>query len=453
MTRLLKITALMLVLLMMAVALSSCDTVREAVLHLTSATERPRGIPEDNNSEYVDLSATDYTYSPYYTPIRPRHSYQLLTEGQRKLYDELYDSVREVYPATDEGEDLYKTRQVIIDKHLLSTADIRVVAKAIYDDHPDIFWLSSTIYQLTDEKDGYTAVQMRSIYSPDEIAKMQKELKDAANAFYSAAPDGMSEYEREKYVHDYICNQCEYDEEAAKTHTSADRIEEAYIVYGTMVLHKSVCEGYARTMQLLLGGLGVDCVGITGLGFDADGSEDLHMWNAVNLGGDWYYVDPTWDDQSINMRRYQYFNLSDAMLSQDHEKSRELSTLTEDEINGDETFSSVAMNIFVPECNTLNYNYYVFECPHLTDYDGNAVKERLYRAALDRAEQFTFYIDPDSLDYDEALDLLFRDHPQYFFSYADDVNGWLSEYEIDNSNMSYYSNEKRNAVTVVLKYY
>lgn len=453
MTRLLKTTALLLTMLMMTVSLCSCEAVHNAVLRLTSATEKPRGIPENNDADYVDLSTDDYTYSPHYTPIKPRHSYQLLDEGQKKLYDELYTNVREVYPDTDKDEDLYKTRQVIIDRHLLSTADIRVVAKALYDDNPDIFWLSSTIYQLTDEDGGYTAVQMRSIYSPEEIDRMQKELITAVNSFYADIPANLSEYEREKYVHDYICDHCEYDEEAAETHTSSNRIEEAYIVYGTLTLHKAVCEGYARTMQLLLNGLGVDCVGITGLGFDDDGSEELHMWDAVKISDNWYYVDPTWDDQSNEMRRYQYFNLNSTMLSEDHRNSRELSTLSENEINGDETFSSVAMNIFVPECNSLEYNYYVFECPHLTDYDGDAVRDGLYRAALDQAETYTFYIDPEQLDYDEAIELLFSDYPQYFFEYTAEVNGWLSEYEIDDSNLSYYNNEKRSAVTVRLNYY
>ena len=53
---------------------------------------------------------------------------------------------------------------------------------------------------------------------------------------------------------------------------------------------------------------------------------------------------------------------------------------------------------------------------------------------------------------DEALKL-FKESPQYFFAYAEEVNGWLSDYEIDDSNLSYYTNAERSAVTVMLNYY
>lgn len=454
MTRRLRIASLLLSVLLLTCILSSCDWIDTIKLHFSSAaTEAPRGIPENNDSEYVALSTDEYVYSSYYQPIEPCHSYQLLSSGQKALYDQLLDNVSEVYPDPDSDEKLYKTRQVIVDDYLLSSGDIRVASKALYDDHPDIFWLSSTIYQLKDDNSGYTAVQMRSIYSPDEILKMQKEIYAEVNRFYAGVPKGLSEYEREKYVHNYIIDSCVYDKKAAETNDSEDRIAEAYTIYGTLVENKSVCEGYARTMQLLLCGLGVDCVGVTGMGYDGDGDSELHLWNAVELDGDWYYVDPTWDDQSSELNRYYYFNLDEKTMGVDHTKSRLLSDLSEDEINGDETFSSVAMNIFVPECNSTDYQYYIYECPHLENYDGYEVIDGLYYAAIDREEAITIYIDPDKLDYDEALEVLFTEQPQYFFDYVQAANDRLFEVEIDNSNLSYYNYERLSIVTVLLSYY
>ncbi len=455
MTRFVRLTALLLALLMLACVLSSCDWIDRIKLHLSSSRETTRGIPEDDDKEYIDLSKAAFTYSPYYTPIRSRHSYQLLSDGQKALYDELYHHVREVYPETDDGEKLYKTKQVIIDEHLLSSADIRVTAKALYDDNPELFWLSGTIYQLTDEEAGYTAVQMRSVFSPDDITSMQNTLTAEVNRFYADVPEGMNAYQCEKYVHDFICKKCDYDSEAAELHDTADRDANAYIIYGVMAENNAVCEGYARTMQLLLTGLGVDCVGIMGDGIDTStGDTELHMWNAVELDGDWYYVDATWDDQLYTYRRYQYFNMDEKTMSKDHTLSPLMSELTEDQINGEETKSSVSMNIFLPECTATRYQYFIFECPHLESFDdGGDVKDSLYRAALDREEYLTVYIDPKHLDYDDAIDQLFKEEPQYFFSYVHDVNGWLSEYEIDNSNLTYFNNEERSVVTVMLSYY
>ena len=454
MTRLLRITASLLALLMIACMLTSCDWIDRIKLHLvSSSTEPPRGIPEDNDRDYISTTTDDFMYSPYYRAIRPRHSYQLLTPGQQALYDALYGNVREIYPDNDADEPLYKTKQAIIEDHLLTTADIRVAAKALYDDNPELFWLSSTIYQLTDSRGGYTAVQMRSIYPPETIQSMQKEINTVVNAFFAEVPANLTPYEREKYVHDYIAAICEYDKEAAAITDPNARVREANQIYGTLVKHKAVCEGYARTMELLLNGLGVDCVSVTGIGYGSDGEEELHMWNAVDVENNWYFVDPTWDDQLYDSRRYQFFNLNEQMLNQDHSCSPALSDLSEEEINGDETFSSVAMNIFLPECTALDYEYYIYECPHLKNYDGEDVKDAVYRAALNREEFISVYIDPEHLDYDEAVDALFCDAPQYFFRYIEEINGWLSSYEIDNSNLSYYTNAERSAVTVMLNYY
>ena len=454
MVRLLRITAMILILLILTCTVSSCSLIEKVKLHFTPSTEASRGIPEKNDNEFVNLDDGEYAYSDRYSPIRPQHSYANLSEGQQALYSALYENVHDVYPDTDEDNaDLYKTRQAIVDGYVLSSADIRIAAKALYDDNPDLFWLSGTIYQLVDETEGYTAVQMRSIYSPEEIKAMQEKIDATVNAFYKTVPAGYSAYQCEKFVHDYLAEVCEYDKEAASLHSSEGKIDEAYSIYGALVLGKAVCEGYARAMQLLCCGLGVDCVGITGVGYDSDGSQDLHMWNAVMLDENWYLVDPTWDDQLYDYRRYQYFNLDDATMSRDHQASKPLSQLSEDEINGEETYSSIALNIFMPECSSAQYGYYSYECAHLVDYDGEDVLEALYRAALDQKEYLTFYIDPDELDYDEAVEVLFRESPQYFFDYVEAVNEWLSGYEIDNSNMTYYTNKERSAVTVMLSYY
>ena len=453
MTRFLRLTALVLTVLFTASILSSCDWIERFNLHFSPTTVSQHGIPEDNNREYVSVTAGEYTYSIGYTPVQPCHSYALLSEGQQALYDALSENVRDVYPDADDGEQLYKTRQAVVEGYLLSTADIRIAAKALYDDHPDLFWLSGTIYQLVDREEGYTAVQMRSVYSPEELKQMQAEIDTAVNDFYAGVPDNLSAYEREKFVHDYLARNCEYDTDAAESQDSSDNVPEAYSVYGALLCGKAVCEGYARAMQLLLCGLGVDCVGVTGTGENSDGESELHMWNAVSLDDGWYYVDPTWDDQLYDYRRYQYFNMDEEAMSRDHQASRTVSELSDSEINGDETFNSVAMNIFIPECSASTYSYYRYECAHLTDYEGEDVKEALYQAALEQKEFITFYIDPDELEYDSTVGVLFRESPQYFFRYTEDVNSWLSGYEIDNSNLTYYTNEERDAVTVMLTYY
>ena len=100
----------------------------------------------------------------------------------------------------------------------------------------------------------------------------------------------------------------------------------------------------------------------------------------------------------------------------------------------------------------MDYNYFVYECPHLSSYYESAkVEKGLYNAALNKDEYFTFYIE-DALNFDDSLTALFDD-PQYFFDFTYNVNERLSDYEIDESNIYYYYDEALRYITVELNYY
>ena len=55
-----------------------------------------------------------------------------------------------------------------------------------------------------------------------------------------------------------------------------------------------VCEGYARAFKVLCDRAGIPCVLVDGLAYAAPGGE--HMWNYVEVEGQWYAVDVTWND-------------------------------------------------------------------------------------------------------------------------------------------------------------
>lgn len=57
--------------------------------------------------------------------------------------------------------------------------------------------------------------------------------------------------------------------------------------YSMVCMGQTVCAGYAATLQILLNAVGVDTIEVTG---------SNHAWNVVNLHGNWYQVDVTWDD-------------------------------------------------------------------------------------------------------------------------------------------------------------
>lgn len=76
-----------------------------------------------------------------------------------------------------------------------------------------------------------------------------------------------------------------------------------------------VCAGYAHAFQYCMQKLGIPAAYIVGYAGEA------HAWNLLQLGGEYYCMDVTWDDPLGNPPTtyyYNYFNITDAQISKDH---------------------------------------------------------------------------------------------------------------------------------------
>jgi hypothetical protein len=453
-TKLLRRALALLLCLVMGLSLNSCSLAEQ--LRATFAPlSKEKGISGASDLTYTDTSAdnaaADTSAAPDYTPLSSRYAYACLGEGQRALYDGLLNVVDRISEKSDGGD--YLTEQVILDGVVLSDAAIAVAVSALCDDNPSIFWTAQAYTWVTDEDAGYTAVQLCSAYSPDEVIAMRRELDTVLSSFYASVPNGLSKYDREKLVHDYLIDSCAYDEaRSADTSLTPENLK-AHSVYGALVEKRCVCEGYGTAMQLLLNGLGVECVTLTGKAYNsADGESDaqkiLHLWNAVKLDdGCWYHVDPTWDDQENTVQQYNYFNLCDELILADHTLSPTPDELGEAVIDENGTDD---MNLFIPSCDATTYYYYSYELPHLTSYDAAALDDSLYAAATRRDAYYVFYVEP-TLGYDAALSALF-DEEQTFFDLIMRVNARLDSFEIDDTNVMYYKNEPRRSIAVQLNF-
>ena len=113
--------------------------------------------------------------------------------------------------------------------------------------------------------------------------------------------EGMSPLQIALAVHDWIAVNCVYDE----------AIEEK-TDYGLLVKGTTVCAGYTAVYRDILNRAGVPCVGVT--------SEPMnHSWNLVQLDGQWYHVDVTWDDPTsdvVGRVKHTYFLLSDREIAE-----------------------------------------------------------------------------------------------------------------------------------------
>ena len=131
--------------------------------------------------------------------------------------------------------------------------------------------------------------------------------------------EGMSAYEMELAVHDWLVEWGSYDRTVYDNlnHSGRTGYRDPW---GMLVGGYGNCLGYSSTFQLLMDLSGVECITVVGAAF---GSREDHAWNMVKLDGEWYCVDVTWDDPTgaaRNGRHHRYFNVTSAYLREtDHQ--------------------------------------------------------------------------------------------------------------------------------------
>ena len=100
-----------------------------------------------------------------------------------------------------------------------------------------------------------------------------------------------------------------------------------YTIYGLLQDGKANCEGYSRSMQYLLDMVDVENYLVTGRALNAKGEKEGHMWNVVEIDGEYFNLDATWNDYSINgvvssldnAPSHAYFNNTSKEMSVTHE--------------------------------------------------------------------------------------------------------------------------------------
>ena len=206
-------------------------------------------------------------------------------------------------------------KQINLGAYNISTTDAIKLASELADiDNGDPYYVFS-IWATKDE-DQSTILEIDYQYTPEEAAEKRKqdaeEQAAADSAIASCVTDGMSDYEIAKALHDYLALNCEYD----KRYYSGGMPRISYTAYGALVNRTSVCAGYALAYQHLMEDAGIPCEYVTGM--TTSGS---HAWNIIQIDGEWYHVDVTWDDPIPNREgyvRYDYFLKSDYAMSRDH---------------------------------------------------------------------------------------------------------------------------------------
>lgn len=253
-------------------------------------------------------------------------------------------------------------------------------------------------------------VQINYSVSAEQAVEMNIAVRDKADEILSGITPEMSQTDIVAYFHDTIITSCEYSE----TDNSDN-------VYGCLVEGKAVCEGYSRAMQYLCGLADVRCIIVTGV------ADEDHMWNMVEIDGQWYHIDLTWDDPRYNPPiedyvSHTYHNITTEQISADHYI--------------DES------NFTVPVADATAANYYVYTSTLFDSYEealnylpkvfSGAVQQQKYDISVRFSDRQAF---------EKTCTELFSTDNTDISDVIDSANELLDTEKISKSNLTYMTDD------------
>lgn len=275
-----------------------------------------------SDKDLNSLKDSNIDYSTYSVNIETSPYYSMLDENEKDLYKQIYAN----------ADNLKKT---FVPKQNITKNELEETIIAVYNDSPELFWID-TSYSYKYLISGKIAqVTLNYNSTADDIESSKYLFNQATNKIINEANNYNNNYDKEKFVHDYILEKNIYDINN-KLNQSA---------YSALVNGKTVCAGYSRAFQYIMNKLNITTYYVTG-----KSQRESHAWNIVKLGNGYYNIDLTWDDGKIIT--YNYFNKTDYEFSKTHERSEK--------------------SINLPSCNATTYKY---KKPYINNSTNNYDKE------------------------------------------------------------------------------
>lgn len=372
-------------------------------------------------------SASGYSY------IAQKIGYNSLTsDSERALYSLIGNSVYQIAVNQTSGG-YYPTGKISIPGKF-SEAQLIVTITAYLNDNPQVFWIvNSYSYSYSGNE---TSIQLYSYISPENCNTAVASLNSSVAKIIQSMPLGLSEFDREEYLFNYLVNNCSYDYAAVSDSSKW----QAFTAYGAVTDGKVVCEGYSRAMQLLSSYAGLQCTLMRG-----ESNGVAHMWNAININSSWYHLDITWCDNTFLI--YNYFNVTDTVIKKSHTVAPAASTLTDAQISS----CSTQYNLALPTCNSSQANYFNvkgIKITSLNDSDDDAVIQSLAAELKTGKTQFVFRVNEKS-DYSSTVNALLKNSPYKMSTYIQKA-AQLAGISLSTQKISYITDEYDRGINVKL---
>lgn len=335
---------------------------------------------------------------------------KLLSDNTYYYYNNLNDIEKEAYVT------MYASFMNFDDSFVMEIdgENLKSVFTAVLYDNPHIFWVDNDYQYSENEKSVSFTPNYRN--SSIEAQQLTIELNNKINEIVSYANNFNTEYEKELYIHNYICENTVYDEALSQ--------EGGDSAYDSLINGKAICEGYSRAVQILLDAVDIDNYLVVG-DSKSDGEIEPHMWNVVKIDNLNYYLDATWDDSGADDTTvYFYFNVNDKMISKDH-------------------FNIEPAN---NNCTSDIAYYYEVNNSYVKSYNGFSEYANHSAEVLRNGENKVEFVFANSNDYKKALNDIENDNGffDYIYSAVKKSGRRLNSYKV-----TYYTIDTRNYLCIV----
>lgn len=162
---------------------------------------------------------------------------------------------------------------------------------AIYNDHPELFYLSHApkIVQRSSGFIGFGSLSCSSslvvmpIYSDREIRDCELKIDGIKTELKKQITPRTTDEEKVLLAAEYLVRNTVYEINDQFNQNAAS----------ALCFGRAQCSGISKAFKLLMDELGVDCIMISGNADDGRGNSGAHAWNLVKIAGQYYHVDVT----------------------------------------------------------------------------------------------------------------------------------------------------------------
>lgn len=312
-------------------------------------------------------------------PDKSKYGSQLDTEKFKKtadfyLYNSLNDSEKEFYAHVCTAIEEFKEsatftfeteeeREAVLEKffggkiseHGFLYGGGKWFIRDLLYEQAQYFWVnpnrvSCTIVDYPKDKRYLLTVELAYFMDEEEAMSKKAAFDRKAESIAADARTAGGAFEQVLYVHDYLCENVAYDK---VLYESNEFDTPTVTAYGALLEGKTICSGYAMAFSLLMQKLGY-AGGVEFNNYGGIAITEGHVWNYLQLDGEYYYFDVTWDDRDDEKLPfcYDYFGLT----------TEEFKTLN---------FHKKS-DAPVPECTGTKYNYFVYTGYEVPEYSFEA---------------------------------------------------------------------------------